>query len=333
MPVFFNKTKYYPNITPIDQKVKRPFWSIMIPTYNRSTYLAQTLARVLEQDLGPDYMQIEVVDDCSTQGDFETIVQEIGKGRVGFYRQPRNLGIGGNWNACIRRARGYWIHLLHEDDLVKGDFYKVYESIIRKYPKSTLITSPVDFINGEGDKIGYWDAIQEDEGIVAKFLELQAIENRIPTPAAVLPRWLYEKIGGYDESLRYTLDWDLFFRAGLMGQVITLTTSHSSYRVHSTSATSRILLTGRNVWESIIVINKCFKMLPKDSKKRLASVKYHHAAANARKYSDIFAKEQLWLPSVIQAMFAVYVQPNRYNAYYLKKAIMSGFRNRIHLKS
>jgi len=44
----------------------RPFWSVMIPTYNpRADYLEETLHSVLQQNPGPKQMQIEVVDDCS----------------------------------------------------------------------------------------------------------------------------------------------------------------------------------------------------------------------------------------------------------------------------
>ena len=41
----------------------RPFWSVMIPTYNaRADYLEETLNSVLQQDPGPGQMKIEVVD-------------------------------------------------------------------------------------------------------------------------------------------------------------------------------------------------------------------------------------------------------------------------------
>ena len=44
--------------------------------------------------------------------------------RASFYRQPRHMGMAGNWNTCVERARGRWIHLLHQDDLVFPGFYQ-----------------------------------------------------------------------------------------------------------------------------------------------------------------------------------------------------------------
>jgi len=90
----------------------------MIPTFNCADYLRITLQSLLDQVPGPDEMQIEVVDDCSTKDDPEAVVQELGRGRVQFFRQPRNVGAIENFNTCVRRSRGHYVHLLHGDDLV-----------------------------------------------------------------------------------------------------------------------------------------------------------------------------------------------------------------------
>src|SRR2546423_1107808 len=53
-----------PLISDADGSRARPFWSVMIPTYNaRADYLEETLRSVLRQDPGPEQMQIEVLDD------------------------------------------------------------------------------------------------------------------------------------------------------------------------------------------------------------------------------------------------------------------------------
>ena len=69
--------------------------------YNGLVYLEQTLNSILAQDMGPEIMQIEVVDDVSTEGDVAAIVERVGKGRVGYYRQPVNVGNVRNFETCI----------------------------------------------------------------------------------------------------------------------------------------------------------------------------------------------------------------------------------------
>ena len=103
-----------PLVAPLPPMVERPFWSVMIPIYNcRDDYLRETLGSVLRQDPGIADMQIEVLDNCSTTGDPQAVVREMGGGRIAFHRHTHNLGIAGNFNACIERARGHWIHILH----------------------------------------------------------------------------------------------------------------------------------------------------------------------------------------------------------------------------
>src|SRR5215208_3279685 len=103
-------------IRPVAEGVDRPRWSVMITTYHCADYLRESLGSVLAQDPGPHLMQIEVVDDHSTNDDPEGVVREVGGGRVSFFRQPENVGHSRNFAACLERARGELVHLLHGDD-------------------------------------------------------------------------------------------------------------------------------------------------------------------------------------------------------------------------
>ena len=115
-------------IAPLPQIGSRPFWSVMIPTYNCAEYLAQTLQSVLAQDMGPDWMQIEVIDDCSNNDDPEAVVRDVGRGRVAFHRKPKNAGAIANFNSCLERSRGHFVHILHGDDTVIGGYYECIEN-------------------------------------------------------------------------------------------------------------------------------------------------------------------------------------------------------------
>ncbi len=96
----------------------------MIPAYNPSAdYLEQVLKSILQQDPGAERMQIEVVDDCSPSVDVKKMVESIAGERVAFSQTPKNSGLAGCWNTCIERARGEWVHILHQDDIVQPGFY------------------------------------------------------------------------------------------------------------------------------------------------------------------------------------------------------------------
>ena len=98
-------------IGPVDAAFVRPVWSVMIPTYHCARYLGETLRSVLAQDPGPDAMQIEVVDDHSTQDDPERVVREVGPTVAIREIQNRRLKSATWWPSCpegpaSRGARG-----------------------------------------------------------------------------------------------------------------------------------------------------------------------------------------------------------------------------------
>jgi hypothetical protein len=50
-------------------------------------------------------MQIEVIDDCSIDGDVEKLVNEVGKGRITYYRQQQKCWEFKNFETCINRSK------------------------------------------------------------------------------------------------------------------------------------------------------------------------------------------------------------------------------------
>jgi glycosyltransferase involved in cell wall biosynthesis len=140
-----------PRFAPISPGVERPLWSVMIPAFNCAQYLRETLESVLAQDLGPEQMQIEVVDDCSTKDDPEAVVNEIGRGRVLFHRKPANAGAVRNFNTCIERSRGHLVHILHGDDFVEEGFYRKFTAAFEASPDCAAIFCRLFHVDENGD--------------------------------------------------------------------------------------------------------------------------------------------------------------------------------------
>ncbi|MGA9379882.1 MAG: glycosyltransferase [Phormidium sp.] len=201
----------FPKIDYVPEGVDRPFWSVMIPTYNRTKLLEETIISVLEQAPSPEEMQIEVIDNCSPDVDTEKIVREIGKGRVSFHRQPYNVGIIANWNTCINRARGHWVHILHDDDTVLPNFYSGLRKGIEQ--ESSIGAAFCRYIYM--DEEGFWQYLSHLEmrtpGILPNLLE-RIGPGFIQCPAVVVKRSTYEKLGGFSSDLKYMFDLEMWMR-------------------------------------------------------------------------------------------------------------------------
>lgn len=253
-----------PVILPPPPLAKRPFWSVMIPIYNcREDYLRETLGSVLCQDPGPGDMQIEVLDNCSTVGDAEGVVREIGGGRIAFHRQTHNLGIAGNFNACIDRALGQWVHILHGDDTVRPEFYKRARAGIAAHPEVGAALSRLIYIDGDGR----WVGLSELESRVPHILDdsftwRQLTDQRIQFVAMVVRRSTYEELGGFRPSLPHCLDWDMWKRVAIAKAIVYDPEPLACYRLHEGMESSRLIMTGANVAEERRSIEYTCALLP-----------------------------------------------------------------------
>jgi hypothetical protein len=203
----------HPSIDGVAEAGPRPFWSVMIPTYNPDLdYLAQALAAVLAQDPGPAMMEIAVIDDCSDRVDPIRSLRITGRDRISWSRQSRHVGIGENWNACIRRARGQWLHILHQDDVVRPRFYDRLRAGIEAAPAVGAAFCRDVVIDAEGRRVSSQVLIRETAGIVEDWLEHVFVGLHLRASALVVKRSVYEALGGFSLALRYALDWDMWKR-------------------------------------------------------------------------------------------------------------------------
>lgn len=97
-----------------------PLLSIVIPTYNRPAYLKEAVISAL----GQTYPNIEVVigdngTADATQGWERELTDDP---RLTYRRNPRNLGMPGNFNALADAARGEYLVALGDDDRLLPEF-------------------------------------------------------------------------------------------------------------------------------------------------------------------------------------------------------------------
>ena len=90
--------------------------SVGLPTYNRSEYLVRAIESVLNQT----YPNLElIVSDNKSPDDTVEKVLAFSDARIVFLQQTQNLGMTGNFNACLEAATGDLFLMLSDDDLLE----------------------------------------------------------------------------------------------------------------------------------------------------------------------------------------------------------------------
>lgn len=289
-----------PRIDSIGRAAPRPFWSVMVPSYNCPEYLPLALRSVLEQAPPTEDMQIEVVDDCSTFGDIEQIVRDVGRGRIQFFRQPKNVGAASNFNTCISRATGQWVHILHADDMVLPGFYNTLKRGCLQESVGAVFSRFV-YIDG----IGQWQSLSPLEripaGVLDDWVTIIAVRQRVQFPAIVVRRSVYEELGGFRTDLLHAADWEMWRRISVHFSMWYEPELLALYRNHSASDTSRLAVSGANISDIRYSIDIAREYLPAARAKRLSrqarEVAAMTALSTAREFTSraelIGAKAQL----------------------------------------
>jgi glycosyltransferase involved in cell wall biosynthesis len=256
--------RFRERIPTVSPGTPQPLWSVMIPTFHCAAYLGQTLVSVLSQAPASVLIQIEVVDDHSTSDDPESVVAEVGQGRVEFFRQQRNIGVPANLNTCLRRSRGRLVHVLHGDDYVREGFYAKMQAAFAEHSDLGAAFCRHIYMDEDGHWIGIADLEQRSSGVLPRAIERLAAEQRIMTPSMVVRREIYERLGGFDSRLACAEDWEMWVRIAATYPIWYEVEPLAAYRMHSRSNTGRHIRTAEDIRYTRGAIDLFRSYLPAD---------------------------------------------------------------------
>ena len=119
--------------------LKQPFFSIVIPLYNKENYIGNTLKSVINQSF-QDF-EIIVINDGSTDTSFEKTKSILKEFKNFIIINQENKGLSAARNTGIVSARGEIIALLDADDLWNIDFLKSIYNLHLKFPEISIFGS------------------------------------------------------------------------------------------------------------------------------------------------------------------------------------------------
>jgi GT2 family glycosyltransferase len=242
----------------------------MIPTYGAGPYLEATIRSVLLQDLGPERMQVAVVDDATPGPDPRALVERVGDGRVEFHRHATNVGHVRNFDRCLLLARGDLVHILHGDDRVLPGFYATMEAAFDRHPEIGGAFCRNDFVDEAGARYATARTLAPAAGVLADALGTLASWQRIQAPAIVVRREVYERLGGFDPAVAAVgEDWEMWVRIAASYPIWYTPEVLAEYRTHVGSLTSTSLRTGQNGRDLRHVIRVNAGRLPREISARV----------------------------------------------------------------
>lgn len=211
-----------------------PAVSVLVPTWNGAAHLAACLESLLAQHFGD--MEILVSDDCSSDSTPSVIREFAGRDtRIRWWVNERNLGMAGNFNSCLRQARGRFIKpLLQDDVLVDPSAIARMVAVLESEPGVALVGCASILIDRRGVEIGRRHPFAEDRRIQGPRLIaacLERAENIIGEPSLVMFRRAHAGVG-LDASFRQLIDLELHFRLLEQGDFVYIDQVLAAFRRH-----------------------------------------------------------------------------------------------------
>ncbi len=214
--------------------------SVVIPAFNAAKTIRSAVRSTLSQTV--PVLEVIVVDDGSTDATAE-VVSGIDDSRVQLVSQA-NGGPSAARNAGIAEARGEWVAFLDSDDLWLPRYVETATAALAAAPNPGFAyTDAYVFDAGRGQvKQGSaMDALDPPPADRASFLAALLRRNFVFTSATV-PARVLSAVGGYDESLPLSEEYDLWLRILVAGfDAVWMGGRLAVYRTHPGQSSHQIL--------------------------------------------------------------------------------------------
>lgn len=207
-----------------------PKISVVTPSFNQARFLEQTIRSVVNQS----YPNLEyiIMDGGSTDGSVEIIKKY--ERHLKFWVSEKDKGQADAVYRGFEMATGDILGYINSDDYyLQGTLHHVAECFTRQSEIQWLIGGCVT-VSPTGKKITKFYGVEQN------FESLVCYGMVFCQMSCFWRREAFFKVGGFDRTLQFCFDYDLFLRLAQLGQPAVSHRILAAYRVHENSKTSTI---------------------------------------------------------------------------------------------
>jgi glycosyltransferase involved in cell wall biosynthesis len=229
-----------------------PKVSVCIPVRNGGEFLPLAVDSVLQQQSFHDF-ELIIVDNCSTDGTVKWIEEKLPAARkIRFYKNPTNIGLVGNFNACLAYAKGEYVKFVCADDLLLPES-------VRRMSDALDADSSVVLVNGGRRLIDENGATIATQSYAAQTVRLPGTDvinrclfgkNYIGEPSAVMFRRKAAQ-RGFQESLPHLLDLEMWFYLLEQGSMVSLADDVCAIRQYSGQMSQQNIKSGALIDDNV----------------------------------------------------------------------------------
>lgn len=218
-----------------------PAVSVVIPTFNRAEYLAESLDSILQQE-GPSF-EVIVVDDGSTD-DTPSVLAPYGS-RVQVLQQP-NSGIAAARNAGVAAARGEFVAFHDSDDVALPGRLAIPHRYLTDHPWIHVMIGNGIFLPPRGSDAPTKPWLRPEVAAALDGREITVREvfrwNLGQLQATLISRESLLAVGPLDSEFLILDDFDIMLRLSVRYRLVFLDKPLFTYRQHGLGVTQNRML-------------------------------------------------------------------------------------------
>ena len=195
-----------------------PFFSVIVPLYNKENFVENTLKSVLNQNF-TDF-EVIIVNDGSIDKSEEK-VKGFNDDRIKYFYQE-NQGASSARNFGIEKANSNYITFIDADDYWFPNFLQEMFNNINEFSEQKVFAAAIE-IETSKNIIPALYSIENKKNIqIVNYFDASYKTTAICTSCAVFHKSVFEKIGNFDTEIKSNQDTDLWIRIGLVYPVVFL---------------------------------------------------------------------------------------------------------------
>ncbi|MEW5804784.1 MAG: glycosyltransferase family A protein [bacterium] len=212
-----------------------PRVSIIIPTYKRGHILGEALKSVQEQTY-KDFEVIIVDDHSQDNGETRKVVEAFGDCNFKYIYLDKNKGPAGARNAALPFCGGEYLSFLDSDDLLLPQKLKKHVSILDSNLDAAMVYSDEYVLGNDGQLSPLPVRANRKPPLPSGFIASEFLRDSfIGTMTVTLRKIVFEEMKGFDESLIWNEDDDLWLRIMIRYKVICSDYPAGIRRLHESS--------------------------------------------------------------------------------------------------
>ncbi|MGG7036026.1 MAG: glycosyltransferase family 2 protein [Flavobacterium sp.] len=188
-----------------------PYFSVIIPVYNKEKFIKNTLKSVLSQTF-TDF-EILVINDGSTDNSENRILEFTDK-RIHYFSK-KNEGVSTARNLGIEKACADYIFFLDADDYWYPEFLETLHQYTLKFPLQKVFGSAFEIETSKKIFPAAYSITKTNDFELVNYFEASMKESVLWTSSACFHKEVFETIGDFDNRIKSGQDTDLWIRIGL----------------------------------------------------------------------------------------------------------------------